>query len=103
MGNGDTKWVIKGQTISPDGNTFGTITAMSSGKWSYNGSYPVDSESDWSSWIDNNPQVYDKKSDKEVCITHEWADTGMAKTWCKKCDLSGRWELGNVVIIREEK
>ena len=38
MGNGDTKWVIKGQTISPDGNTFGTITAMSSGKWSYNGS-----------------------------------------------------------------
>jgi len=81
-------WTITQQTISPDGNTFGTITA--SGKWSYNGSYHH--------WIDNNPQVYDKNTDKEPCLTHDWADTGGVKTWCKKCDLGGRWEMGNVVI-----
>ena len=95
----DTTWVIKDQTISPDGNTFGTITA--SGNRIFYGSYPVDS--DWSLWIDNNPQVYDKNTDREPCLTHDWADTGGVKTWCKKCDLSGRWEMGNVVIVREEK
>jgi hypothetical protein len=102
----DTTWVIKDQVIGPNGNTFGTITAspsLSSGKWTYNGSYAVESDSEWSAWIDNNPQVFDKKSDKEPCLTHDWADTGGVKTWCKKCDLSGRWEMGNVVIVREEK
>ena len=95
------KWKIIYQNLDNPINPWGTITAT--GKWSYNGSYPVDSDSDWSLWIDNNPQVYDKNTDKEPCLTHDWADTGGVKTWCKKCDLSGRWEMGNVVIVREEK
>jgi len=92
-------WTITQQTISPDGNQFGTITYLNSsgGKWTYNGSLPSDEETeqDWSSWIDNNPPLIRKE---DVCLKHEWVDTGARKTWCKLCDKSGRWELGNVVL-----
>lgn len=33
------------------------------------------------------------------CLTHEWVDTGMKKTWCKHCDADG-WE-GNASEIKE--
>lgn len=69
--------------------TWGTITA-------HNGWYGrADDSDEWSAWIENNPPVIRKS---QACETHEWADTGLAKTWCKKCDISGRWVLGNVEV-----
>lgn len=94
-------WTVIPQQIQPGNIQFGTITATS-GKWTYNGSYQHDEESDWSAWIDNNPPVVTKKSRCPV-NEHQWADTGLAKTWCKKCDLNGRWVLGNVEITEEGK
>ena len=92
-------WTITPQTISPSGNQFGTITYITSnvgGKWSYNGTYSGDlPEVEWSSWIDNNPPLIRKEN---VCLKHEWVDTGARKTWCKLCDKSGRWDMGNVVL-----
>ena len=101
-------WFIKPQSLSSDTgrNEFGTITWLDSsevgGKWSWNGTYvneqDTEQEQDWSSWIDNNPPLIRKEN---ICLKHEWVDTGTRKTWCKLCDKSGRWELGNVVL--EEK
>lgn len=90
------KWTVTYQDTTTTPITFGTITANS--RWYGD----RDEESDWSAWIDNNPPVVHKKS---MCAynEHQWADTGMAKTWCKKCDLEGRWVMGNVEIIREKE
>jgi len=96
-------WFIKPQTLNPDTskNEFGILTWLDAdevgGKWSYNGTYvnEEETEKDWSLWIDNNPPLIRKEN---ICLKHEWVDTGARKTWCKHCDKSGRWELGNVVL-----
>lgn len=86
----DTEWTITYQDTTTQPYTWGTIS--SSAGWRYSGR---DDESDWSAWIDNNPPVVTKK----ICSDgHDWADTGLAKTWCKKCDLNGRWVMGRVEI-----
>jgi hypothetical protein len=95
----DTVWTITHQDTTTVPYTFGTISANGN-RWY--GRRDDDDAEDWSAWIDNNPPVIHKKS---TCAynEHQWADTGMAKTWCKKCDLNGRWVMGNVEIIREEQ
>lgn len=97
-------WTITHQDTSTYPYTWGTLSFQASsdaGKWTYNGGYVRDEESDWSAWIDNNPPVIQRK---RVCgfNEHDWVDTGLAKTWCKRCDLSGRWVLGNVEIDQEQ-
>jgi hypothetical protein len=89
-------WTINPQDTSCYPLKFGTITATS--RW-YGDS---EEEQDWSAWIENNPPVI-RKSRTCAFNEHQWADTGLAKTWCKKCDLSGRWVLGNVEIEHEPK
>lgn len=85
-------WTVTPQDLSQYPLQWGTISATN--RWYGRTS---DEEEDWSAWIDNNPPVVQRQ---KYCAynEHDWADTGLAKTWCKKCDLSGRWVLGNVEI-----
>lgn len=92
------QWTITHQDTTSVPYTFGTITANS--RWY--GGRDDDEASDWSAWIDNNPPVVHKKSTCPVG-EHQWADTGLAKTWCKRCDIEGRWVMGNVEIVREKE
>ena len=89
----DIEWTVTYQDTTTQPYTLGTITAVNS-RWY--GGRDEDPE-DWSAWIDNNPPVVRKPS---MCPPeeHQWADTGLVKTWCKKCDVNGRWVLGNVEI-----
>lgn len=86
----ETEWTITYQDTDTIPYKWGTISA--NGRWYGRTS---DEEEDWSAWIDNNPPVVVKKS---CADGHDWADTGLAKTWCKRCDITGRWVLGNVQI-----
>lgn len=85
-------WTITAQDTTTNPVRWGTISATS--RW-----YGArdDDASDWSAWVDNNPPIVRKQS---MCSPseHQWVDTGLAKTWCKKCDVNGRWVLGNVEI-----
>lgn len=91
-----SKWVITQQNTSVYPIEWGTISSpmqpiSANSRW-----YGArDDEEDWSAWIDNNPPVVKKPTCSDG---HDWVDTGLAKTWCKRCDLSGRWVLGHVEI-----
>lgn len=86
----DTEWTVTSQDTTTQPYTWGTISANS--RWYGRTSDEAD---DWSAWIDNNPPVVRKNP----CVDgHDWADTGLAKTWCKRCDIEGRWVMGNVHI-----
>lgn len=89
----ETEWTITYQDTDTIPYKWGTISASSSGGRWYGRT--GDEDEDWSAWIDNNPPVVVKKS---CADGHDWADTGLAKTWCKRCDITGRWVLGNVQI-----
>ena len=32
---------------------------------------------------------------------HEWTQTGMKLTWCKKCDAEGYYHMGKVQITKD--
>jgi hypothetical protein len=91
-------WTITQQDTTTQPYTWGTISspAASNGRW-YGGR---DDDSDWSAWADNHPQ----EIKKNPCADgHDWADTGMASTWCKRCDKGGRWVMGRVEETKETK
>ena len=93
----DKDWTITQQDTTVYPHKWGTISSAIASGWRYSGR---DEETDWSAWADNNP-VFSKKN---LCTdSHDWADTGLAKTWCKRCDITGRWVMGRVEIEREEK
>jgi hypothetical protein len=53
----------------------------------------------WSSWKPNPLAPSEPETPQKMrCEKHEWVDTGTAKTWCKKCDRTGRWEMGIVHV-----
>jgi len=85
------------QDLSGKEPKWGTINPVASGNKTWGFPSPYE-ESDWSSWIDNNPHVFSDSNKKLVCEKHEWVNAGVQKTWCKKCDKSGRWVMGNVEI-----
>ena len=63
--------------------------------------YSTDEEWDlwaknWGRWNPTNPPPDAVPPEKVRCEKHEWVDTGTSKTWCKRCDKSGRWEMGVV-------
>lgn len=90
----EKEWTITAQDTTTVPYKWGTINSPAAvGRWY--GARDDEEASDWSAWVDNNPPVVHKKRCSD---SHDWADTGLAKTWCKRCDISGRWVLGNVVI-----
>lgn len=87
------QWQVIYQNLDNPAYPWGVISyTMSDNRWYGRTS---DEDEDWSAWIDNNPPVVVKKS---CADGHDWADTGLAKTWCKRCDITGRWVMGNVQI-----
>lgn len=36
------------------------------------------------------------------CLSHDWVDTGLKKTWCKVCDVEGEWTPAGVILKEGE-
>lgn len=58
---------------------------------------------DWEEWVDSSTATgtivlskYDLRKPK--CTEHEFVDTGMVRTYCKKCGITGYWREGIVIV-----